>query len=62
MGDTVNLRQWKKRRERSEAEVVAAQNRVTYGMPKALKQELKAESDAAAMRLDGRKLEPKRPS
>jgi Domain of unknown function (DUF4169) len=62
MGETVNLRQWKKRRARTEAEAGAAQNRAAHGLPKALKQEMKSVAAKSTAFLDGRKLEPKRPS
>jgi hypothetical protein len=59
MGETVNLRQWKKRRARAEAETVAAQNRALFGVPKPLKQKLASEAAKSAAFLDVRKLEPK---
>jgi Domain of unknown function (DUF4169) len=59
MGETVNLRQWKKRRARSHAEAAAAQNRAVHGVPKVLKQKLQAEASKTATFLDGRKLETK---
>jgi Domain of unknown function (DUF4169) len=62
MGETVNLRQWKKRRARAEAEASAASNRAIHGLPKLLKQNLKGETAKSTAFLDGRKLEPKRPS
>ena len=60
MGETVNLRQWKKQRARSDAEASAASNRAVHGLPKLLKKNLKAETAKAAARLDGVRLEPKR--
>ena len=62
MADPVNLRHFKKRRARTEADAVAAQNRVTYGMAKPVKIKLEAETAKAAAFLDGRKLDPKRPA
>jgi Domain of unknown function (DUF4169) len=59
MGETVNLRQWKKRLARTEAEANAAQNRAAHGLPKALKQEMKSAAAKSTAFLDGRKLEPK---
>jgi hypothetical protein len=59
MGDTVNLRQWKKRRAKSEAEAAAAQNRAVHGVAKPLRQKLKAEASKSAVFLDGRRLEQK---
>ncbi len=59
MGETVNLRQWKKHRARSDAETAAARNRSVYGVPKPLKQKLKTEASKSAAFLDGRRLEPK---
>ena len=58
-GETVNLRQWKKRQARADAETAAAQNRAAYGMPKALKKSLKAEAARSTAFLDGRKLDAK---
>ena len=59
MGETVNLRQWKKRRERADAETTAARNRAAYGVPKPVKQQIEAEAAKAAALLDGKKLDPK---
>ncbi len=60
MSETVNLRQWKKRRARTEAEASAASNRAIHGLPKLLKKNLKAEAAKAAAQFDGNRLEPKR--
>lgn len=62
MGDTVNLRQWKKRRERGEAEAAAAQNRAVHSLPKPLKHKLRAEAVKTAALLDGKKLDLKGPA
>ena len=59
MGETVNLRQWKKRRERAKAESAAAQNRAAYGVPKPLHFKIAAEAAKSAASLDGKKLVPK---
>lgn len=60
MGATVNLRQWKKRRARAEAEAAAAQNRAAHSVPKPLREKLKNEAAKSAALLDGLKLDPKR--
>jgi Domain of unknown function (DUF4169) len=59
MGETVNLRQWKKRRDRSDSEAAAAQNRTSHGLPKVLKQELRAQAAKSAALLESKKLDPK---
>jgi Domain of unknown function (DUF4169) len=59
MGETVNLRQWKKRRARNEAKDVSAGNRAIHGLPKPLKQKLKSEAAKAAAQLDGHRLDQK---
>jgi Domain of unknown function (DUF4169) len=59
MGETVNLRQWKKRRARSADGAAAAQNRILHGLPKALKQELRTDAAKSAALLDGKRLDPK---
>ena len=59
MADLVNLRQWKKRLARADAETSAKQNRAAYGMPKSLKIRLESEAAKSAGYLDQRKLEPK---
>ena len=56
MCETVNLRQWKKRRERAKAESSAAQNRAAYGVPKPLRRKIEAEAAKSAAILDGKKL------
>jgi Domain of unknown function (DUF4169) len=62
MGDTINLRQWKKRRARSEAEAAAAGSRAVHGLPKLLKHKLKTEAAKSAALLDGKKLDAKSPA
>jgi Domain of unknown function (DUF4169) len=62
MGETVNLRLWKKRRARSDAEAAAAVNRAVHGLPKPLKHKFKIEAAKTAALLDGKKLDPKSPA
>ena len=59
MGETVNLRQWKKRQARAGAQAAAAQNRAAYGVAKPLRQKIEAESAKSAALLDGKRLDPK---
>ncbi|HEV7310526.1 DUF4169 family protein [Ensifer sp.] len=59
-GDVVNLRQFRKRRERTEKEKQAEQNRISFGRTKAEKSLTQALNDKAESRLDQGRLE--RPS
>jgi hypothetical protein len=56
MGDLVNLRRERKRREREEKATAAAENRIVFGTTKAQRQKIKAEREAAERRLDGHRL------
>jgi hypothetical protein len=55
LGEIVNLRRQRKRRQRAEAEEVAAANRVTHGTPKSLRDLAKARREKADRDLDGKK-------
>ncbi len=52
MATIVNLRQFRKRKEREEKEEAAAANRAAFGRPKAEKQLTKAVKDLDKKRLD----------
>ncbi|OCP08791.1 MULTISPECIES: DUF4169 family protein [unclassified Ensifer] len=56
-GDVVNLRQFRKRRERTEKEKQAEQNRISFGRNKAEKSLTKALNDKADKRLDQGRLQ-----
>lgn len=56
MAETFNLRQWKKRQAKSEAEKSAARNRASFGASKAAKQERAAEAKKSAAFLDSHQL------
>lgn len=56
-GDVVNLRQFRKRRERTDKEKQAEQNRISFGRTKAEKSLTKALNDKAEDRLDQGRLE-----
>jgi hypothetical protein len=56
MGEIVNLRRARKRKERQRDEAEAAANRVLFGAPKAAKQEAKAERERAERHLEGHRL------
>ncbi|NUS69427.1 MAG: DUF4169 family protein [Ensifer adhaerens] len=56
-GDVVNLRQFRKRRERTEKEKHAEQNRISFGRTKAEKSLTKALNDKAENRLDQGRIE-----
>ncbi|RBP18383.1 uncharacterized protein DUF4169 [Roseiarcus fermentans] len=58
MGDIVNLRRARKRRDRERESAAAAENRVVFGTPKAERRRIEAEREAGDRRLDGHKLEP----
>jgi hypothetical protein len=57
MADIVNLRQFRKQRQRREAEKVAAVNRARHGDTKAAREKLRRESEKAAKDLDGKRLD-----
>ena len=56
-GDVVNLRQFRKRRERTEKDKQAEQNRISFGRTKAEKTRSRALNDMAEKALDQGKLE-----
>ena len=56
MADVLNLRQFRKRQKREEAETKAEDNRRLYGMSKKSKKLAKAENLLKAKRLDGKSL------
>lgn len=55
-GDVVNLRQFRKRKARDEAEREAADNRVKFGRKKSEKQLTESERARDAARLEGHRL------
>jgi uncharacterized protein YdaT len=56
MAEIVNLREWRKRQARSEAEDMAAQNRVKFGQSKAEKAKLDLLKNQATQHLDRHRL------
>jgi len=58
MGEVVNLRQARKRRDREERASEAEANRVKHGLSKAEKNLSSARRDQDARKLDGHRLEP----
>ncbi len=58
MGDLVNLRRARKRKERLRDEADAAANRVLFGMTKAERRALEAERTKAERELDARRIAP----
>lgn len=58
MGEVVNLRQARKRRDRSAREDEAEANRVKHGLSKAEKNLSAARRDQDARKLEGHRLEP----
>ncbi len=56
MGDLVNLRRERKRRERGERAAAATENRIVFGATKAERQKIKSEREAAERRLDAHRL------
>ncbi len=57
MGDVVNFNKARKTRDRDAAKDRAAENRVKFGQPKAMREKRKKESARAAKDLDGKKLD-----
>jgi hypothetical protein len=57
-GDVVNLRQFRKRKARMQAEREAADNRVKFGRKKSEKQLTESERARNAARLEGHRLDP----
>jgi hypothetical protein len=57
MADVINLNKARKAQAKRDAKTQAAENRVTFGQPKALRDKAAKESARAAKNLDGKKLE-----
>jgi len=57
MVNVVNLRRARKAKARTEAEVVAAENRARFGTPKAARALTKARSEKAAKALDSHRID-----
>lgn len=60
-GDIVNLRQFRKNRERQEKDRKAEENRLQYGRSKAEKTLTRALNEKAEKQLDQGRLEPRQP-
>ena len=58
MGDLVNLRQARKRRDRERAATAAAENRAVHGMTRTERRKTEAEREKAARELDAHRLRP----
>ena len=58
MGDLVNLRQARKRRERERDVAAAAQNRAAFGVTKAERRTIEAERAKAERALDAHRIDP----
>ncbi len=58
MAEPINLNRARKARVRKDAEIIAAQNRVTFGRTKAERVLAEARNAQAASRLDASKREP----
>lgn len=58
MGDLINLRKARKRRERERDAAEAAHNRAAFGMSKAERRKVEAEREKAQRTLDSHRLEP----
>ncbi|MEM8651219.1 MAG: DUF4169 family protein [Pseudomonadota bacterium] len=56
MVEPINLRQFRKRKQRQEKEKKADSNRKLHGIPTALRKKAKAENNIEASKLDGQKL------
>mgnify|MGYP001256821484 CR=1 FL=1 len=56
MAEIINLRKARKARARADAEVVAAENRVVFGLSKAERRQQSAEKTLEQRRLDGLRL------
>ena len=57
MADIVNLNQYRKRRDRRDAEKTAAENRIRHGRNKAERQKERGENEKAAKDLDDKRLD-----
>ncbi len=58
MGEIVNLRQARKRREREREALAAAENRAAFGVTKAERRKTEAERDKASRTLDAHRIDP----
>ncbi len=58
MAEVVNLRQFRKRKQRDEKEARAEANRQSYGVSSKIKKLHSAKKDIEARKLDGNKLTP----
>jgi hypothetical protein len=57
MGDVVNLRRARKRREREQSQERAAENRVVFGLPKAERERIEAEREKSGRDLEAHRRE-----
>lgn len=57
MGDVVNLNQFKKRKERTEAAKRAAENRTRFGTPKSERTKTRLETEKARKELEDKRLD-----
>jgi hypothetical protein len=57
MADIVNLNQYRKRRDRQDAEKTAAENRVRHGRNKLERQKERRDSDKAIKDLDDKRID-----
>lgn len=58
MADVINLRTARKRKERSEKEQRAAENRALHGRPKVEKKQTRLEAEKSASFIEAHRLEP----
>ncbi len=58
MGEVVNLRKWRKAREKAAAEAEAAANRAAFGRTRAEKQRDAKEAAQRAALLEGSRMDP----
>jgi len=58
MGDVLNLRRWRKARERAEKAQAAEANRIGFGRTKAERRASEAQNDLERARLDAHRREP----
>ena len=58
MVEPVNLRQFRKRKQRAEKEKAADANRKLHGISTKLKKQTRSENDATNRKLDGNRLTP----
>jgi hypothetical protein len=62
MAEIINLRRFRKDKERNAKEKDADENRRRFGLPKSERERVKAEKDLTARRLDAHKLDDEPPS